>query len=79
VTEYEDAPLEELAESANEIIAKGGMIFQKWTCEACGERVTGAEPNVFCIEMAHEDCPTDPGHVTQTPTGNYLAMIPGSL
>lgn len=66
MTDFHDAPLEQLAESANKIIADGGLVFQKWTCESCGERVTSTTPNVFCLSMAHD--------VTQTPTGNYAVV-----
>jgi len=31
-------------------------IFAKYTCPACGERLTDNEPNVFHLTMVHEDC-----------------------
>jgi hypothetical protein len=73
-----DYPLEDLVESANKIIATGGTVYQKWTCEACGERVVANEANVFHTSMTHEDCPSDAGHVTLTPKGNYLVIAAGS-
>jgi hypothetical protein len=73
-----DHPLEDLVESANRIIDKGGIVYQKWTCEACGERAAGTEPNVFHTSMVHQDCPVDPNHITKTPTGNYVAVMPGN-
>lgn len=79
MTEYNDYPLEQLVAQADELIAEGATVYQKWTCDACGERVMSNEANIFHTEMHHEDCVVDPGHLTKTPTGNYLVIMPGGL
>ena len=70
----EDFPLEDLARAAEPLVAAGHVVIQKWTCGKCGERVASTESNVFHTSMKHEDCPIEPGYVTQTPTGNYTVI-----
>jgi hypothetical protein len=69
---YNDVPLDELAGSAEEVIKNGGLIFFKWTCLGCGERVTATTPNKFSKYSKHDNC----GHITHTAKtgGNYLVM-----
>jgi hypothetical protein len=55
-----DFPLDECCEAARDFVADGALVFQKWTCDGCGERVTANTPNVFTELGHHEDC----GHVT---------------
>jgi hypothetical protein len=73
-TKYNDQPLLALAESANLVIESGGVVFFKWTCAGCGDRVTATTPNTFTHFSKHEDC----GHVTDTlkSGGNYVAIKP---
>lgn len=74
-----DYPLEELAESALPLMQQGALIYQKFTCAACGERVAATEPNVFHTSMIHTDCPVIKNYETLTPTGNYLVIQPKTL
>jgi ribosomal protein L37AE/L43A len=69
---YNDYPLEECAKAAMEAMQRGATIYQKWTCEQCGDRVAGNTPNKFFTMGHHEDC----GHITDlTKHGcNYLAI-----
>lgn len=71
-----DFPLIEVEETAKDVIAKGGFIYQKWTCAGCGERVTGNVKNALFIKGHHEEC----GHVTDLlVTGcNYVAFMPAN-
>ena len=68
-----DFSLTELAESAEEVIQQGGVVYFKWTCRGCGERVMSSTPNTFHTSMLHEDC----GYTTNTEEtgGNYLVML----
>lgn len=69
-----DHPILECEETAKRIIARGGTVYQKWSCGGCGSRITANNPNTFTIKGHCEDC----GHVTDIlATGcNYLAVIP---
>jgi hypothetical protein len=55
-----DFPLDECVAAAKEYVAEGALVFQKWTCDHCGERVTANAPNTFTEMGHHEDC----GHWT---------------
>lgn len=60
MTEYNDYPIDLIAESMQKQIARGATTYQKWTCAGCGERVTANEPDTVYRTAKHEDC----GHVT---------------
>jgi len=75
---YNDYSLEQCAEVIERKFAtgqwpEGTAFFQKWTCEKCGERVTGNEPNKLFMLGHHEDC----GHITDLrKTGcNYMVHM----
>ena len=72
---YNDYPIEECAAACKKIIARGGTVYQKWTCENCGDRVTGNEPDKLFTHGHHEDC----GHVTDIRKKgcSYIAILPG--
>jgi hypothetical protein len=74
---YNDYPLEEIASAVPEAIARGATIFQKWTCEACGDRVTGSTPNQLYRFGKHDDC----GHITDLSVKgcNYMAIYSSVL
>jgi predicted RNA-binding Zn-ribbon protein involved in translation (DUF1610 family) len=67
-------PFDEAAVSASELIAAGALIFQKFTCGSCGNRLTMGEPNKFYTQGSCDQC----GHVTDIrETGcNYLCVWP---
>ncbi|WP_028164078.1 hypothetical protein [Bradyrhizobium elkanii] len=46
-TEYQDYPFEEVRRQADERIAMGATVFQKFTCAGCGARLTMETPNTF--------------------------------
>jgi hypothetical protein len=52
---YNDYPLHECAREAEKLIAKGCDVYQKWTCAACGERVTANQPNHWTEQGHHEE------------------------
>lgn len=45
--EQSDHPFSEVVATAEEVIEKGGSVFQKFTCSSCGERLAMDVPNVF--------------------------------
>lgn len=78
----DDYPLAELARGMAQLLAnakKDGDImtaYFKWTCDACGERVTADQPNVVLKTAEHTGCPVTPGYQTDTRVkgGNYLVL-----
>jgi hypothetical protein len=69
---YHNYPIETCAKTLHEIMQPGMTFYQKWTCEKCGDRVTGNTPNKLFTSGHHEDC----GHTTDlTRRGcNYVIM-----
>ena len=67
---YNDYPIAECAEACEKIIAKGGTVYQKWTCDGCGERITANNPNTFTLKGHCEGC----NHITDIAAKgcNYL-------
>jgi hypothetical protein len=66
-------PFEEVLASANEVIERGGTVYQKFSCSNCGQRLTMDVPNTFYPEGNCDQC----GHVTNIrETGcNFLAVF----
>lgn len=60
---------------ANQLIAEGGTVWFKFTCEQCKARQTFERPNVFYTKGRCEEC----SHVTDTLTEaadvNFLCMF----
>lgn len=72
-----DHPFHEVIHDARALIAKGAVLYQKWTCELCGERVAMLDqPNVFYATATHADCPINSMHVTNIEANgcNYLLV-----
>ena len=59
---YKNFPLEECAYGVARLKEQNptATFFQKWTCEKCGDRVTGNEPDKLFTHGHHEEC----GHIT---------------
>jgi hypothetical protein len=57
---YKDYPIDECARVAAQYIKEGARVYQKWTCDGCGDRVTANQPNHWTELGHHEDC----GHIT---------------
>jgi hypothetical protein len=53
---FKDYPLKECVEACEKIVAEGGTVYQKWTCDGCGGRITGNNPNTFTLKGHCEDC-----------------------
>lgn len=52
-----DLPLTELASQVAPLIEEGHAIFLKWTCPACGERVTSSDPlSIVTHPVTHLPC-----------------------
>lgn len=56
MTKYNDYPIEECAVTADEVIKKGGTVYQKFTCSGCGSRQTMDKPNVFFESGTCQKC-----------------------
>jgi Zn finger protein HypA/HybF involved in hydrogenase expression len=56
VDRYLDHPFDEVAATAQEKIAEGATVYQKFTCAKCGQRLTIEEPNVFFTEGHCDKC-----------------------
>lgn len=69
---YRDFPIAECAAACDKLIKDGATIYQKWTCDGCGRRITANNPNTFTVEGHCEDC----GHVTNIAAKgcNYLLI-----
>ena len=54
---YTNFPLKECGDAVDKIIRenKGAMVYQKWTCAKCGERVTANNPNIFTTRGYHQE------------------------
>ena len=68
-----DHPFEEVVATAEGVIAKGGRVFQKYTCSGCGQRLAMDKPNVFYKTGECDKC----GAVTDIEANgcNYLAVF----
>jgi len=68
-----DYPFAEVCATAQEAIAHGGTVFQKFTCEYCGVRQFITEPNAFYRQGTCEKC----GKVTdiQARGCNYMVVF----
>lgn len=51
-----DRPVAEIAVLADQQIAKGFTIWQKWTCNNCGSRQTMEEPNLLYLSGTCQAC-----------------------
>ncbi|HEY7417410.1 MAG TPA: hypothetical protein VH593_19660 [Ktedonobacteraceae bacterium] len=73
---YQDFPLAECANMANKYIAGGAKVYQKFTCEKCGARLTIDQPNTFYESADCDRC----GAVTDIKKNgcNYM-MVTGGL
>lgn len=77
MAEYEDFPLEELETEMRRLIdEEDATVFQKWTCDACGERVTASAPNQLTTHGRHDECPVQDGHITdlRVKGANYMVI-----
>jgi hypothetical protein len=69
--DYKDIPIEECARNADKLIRAGAVIFQKFTCENCGQRLTMTEPNTFFRYGTCDQC----GHKTEIKKCGYAMMV----
>ncbi len=71
VNETEDLPLSECAQKAEDMIAAGGTIYQKFTCGKCGNRLVMDVPNTFYVKGSCDRC----GHVTDIKYCGFLLIL----
>jgi hypothetical protein len=66
-------PLDEVLATAEEVIARGGRVYQKFTCAGCGQRLAMTVPDTFYKTGECDTC----GAVTNLEeTGcNYIAVF----
>jgi hypothetical protein len=69
--DYGDLPFEEAYRRAKYWISQGCIIFQKFTCEKCGQRLTMEMPNVFYRAGSCDKC----GHITQIDKCGFIVMV----
>jgi len=60
MNKYHDKPLAVCDAQLRELMRPGVHFYQKWTCENCGDRVTGNTADRLFTHGHHEDC----GHTT---------------
>lgn len=71
-----DIHRDDLIRRANKLLAEKprALVFIKWTCPGCGERVTADNPNTPCLGNRHtEKADGSPCGVTHY--GEYLGMM----
>jgi predicted RNA-binding Zn-ribbon protein involved in translation (DUF1610 family) len=56
VEEYRDFPFEKMCEQAHGLIRQGMLVYQKFTCSTCGQRLAMEKPNVFFEEGTCDRC-----------------------
>ena len=54
--DYNNYPIKECQEAADDFVGRGAEVFQKFTCEGCGSRQTMETPNVFYTSGTCEEC-----------------------
>jgi hypothetical protein len=67
-------PFDECAAGAQEVTLRGGIIFQKFTCSGCGNRLTMDVPNKFFTRGTCDQCGTETN--IQETGCNFLAVFP---
>jgi hypothetical protein len=70
--EYNDAPIADIAQRADMVIALGATTFQKFSCAHCGSRQTVDEPNTFFRQGECEEC----GHITDITICGFSMRYP---
>jgi len=65
-----DGPFADAAARAQEAIAAGFTIYQKFTCQGCGARNTMEKPNTFFKQGTCEDC----GRTTKIEECGFMAV-----
>jgi hypothetical protein len=53
-----DLPFRECIHRANALIHQGFRVYQKFTCDGCGNRLTIETPNSFHRTGVCDNCPT---------------------
>lgn len=53
-----DAPWKDVLRAAEQQIASGAIVLQKFTCSGCGGRLTMQAPNTFYDTGSCDRCPT---------------------
>lgn len=67
---YNDYPFEEIEPSVKEHLRNGCAVFQKFTCEHCGQRLTIPESGVLYKQASCDKC----NQVTQIKACNYMLI-----
>jgi hypothetical protein len=57
-TPPKDFPWNDVLAKAAPHIANGAKVYQKFTCDGCGQRLTMETPNVFHETGTCDQCPT---------------------
>lgn len=55
--DYHDRPIAEIQRMMNDVRAKGGKSWIKWTCPKCGERCLSTDPDTINLGgYQHDAC-----------------------
>lgn len=54
-TKARNRPFKDIVALAEDWASKGAVVYQKWTCGLCGERITADAPNTFTTEGLHTE------------------------
>lgn len=76
-SEASNKPLSRIIEIAEHYLALGAEVYQRWTCEKCGERVTSDNANTFTLQGHHTEKADGSkcGYITDIQTGCGLALV----
>lgn len=66
-----DIPFDNCVSLADNAIANGLIVYQKWTCDHCGARQTMDQPNVFYRSGTCEEC----NKVTDIEECGFMATV----
>jgi len=66
-------PFDEVAKTAEEKVKSGAIVYQKFTCAGCGQRLTIDEPNTFHRTGTCDQC--DAVTDIEKDGCNYLAVF----
>ena len=56
MTDHNDYEIDDMLPRMDELIQQGCLVFLKWTCPSCGERVTSNQANAYQTDgYQHEE------------------------
>lgn len=68
---YNDLPFIECVEIAEDLVQKGYVVFQKFTCGKCGQRLAMDKSNAFYTSGSCDKC----GYVTKIEKCGFILIM----